>query len=160
MKGWHTFRGIWVEARVTPVYEAGAPVKVFATATDITDRKEREQRLRALHHATSNRIAPNTEAEAAKIVTDTLGDPLGLEEAAVYLRDGDVLMRAGATDGGRVGPMPRIEKGHTPLWTALDTGASQTYADPRVIDDGIDRSGLEACAYVPLGDLGALAVGT
>ena len=139
---------------------SNAPERIAGVATDITKRRTRERRLQALHHATRNLIDPDTEAEAAKIVVDTLGNALGLEEAAVYLRDGDVLMRAGATNGGRVGPMPRIEKGHTPLWTALDTGASQTYADPGVIDDGVDRSGLEACAYVPLGDLGALAVGT
>ena len=140
--------------------ETGAPKRIAGIATDITERKTRERRLQALHHTTSNLIAPDTEAEAAKTITDTLGETLGLEEAAVYLRDGDVLVRASTPGGGRVGPMPRIEKGHTPLWTAVNTDESQTYADPRLIDDEVDRSGLEACAYVPLGQHGALAVGT
>ncbi|MFO8099100.1 MAG: PAS domain S-box protein, partial [Salinibacter sp.] len=137
-----------------------APERIAGVATDITERKKRERRLQALHQATRNLIDPNTEAEAAQIVTSTLGEALGLEEAAVYLRDGDVLVRAGTADGKAVGPMPRIEKGYTPLWTVLEKGKPQIYADPSVIDDEVDRSSLSACAYVPLDDDGALAVGT
>ncbi len=158
----HPTRGRrWLTVRLHAIRdEEGALQRIAGVATDVTERKVREQRLRALHRTTRDLLDVTTEAGAASIVTDTLGDTLGFEEAGVYLRDGDTLVRRGRTDGEVVAPLPRIEKGHTPLWTALETGEPQTYADPSAIDDEVDRSGVEACAYLPVGPHGVLVVGT
>ncbi len=37
----------WLESRCVPVYEDGEPVKVLATGTDVTERKQREQEREA-----------------------------------------------------------------------------------------------------------------
>ena len=157
----HPTRGRrWLTVRIDAIYDdEGAPQRLASVTTDVTDQKVREQRLRTLYRMTRDLLDVSTKAGAASIVTDALGDTLGLQEAAVYLRDGDVLVRAGTIDSEVVGSMPRVEQGHTPLWAALDEGDTHAYSDPSTIDDGVDRSGLEGCAYVPLGQRGVLAVG-
>ena len=157
----HPTRGRrWLTARIDAIYDdEGTLQRLAGVTTDVTDQKVREQRLRTLYRVTRDLLDVSTEAGAASIVTDALGDTLGLQEAAVYLRDGDVLVRTGTIDSEVVGSMPRVEQGHTPLWAALDTGDTHAYSDPSTIDDGVDRSGLEGCAYVPLGQRGVLVVG-
>ncbi len=157
----HPTRGRrWLTARIDAIYDdEGALQRLAGVTTDVTDQKVREQRLRTLYRVTRDLLDVSTKAGAASTVTDALGDTLGLQEAAVYLRDGDVLVRAGTIDSEVVGSMPRVEQGHTPLWAALSTGDTHAYSDPSTIDDGVDRSGLEGCAYVPLGQRGVLAVG-
>ncbi|MCS3628437.1 signal transduction histidine kinase [Salinibacter ruber] len=157
----HPTRGRrWLTARIDAIYDdEGALQRLACVTTDVTDQKVREQRLRTLYRVTRDLLDVSTKAGAASTVTDALGDTLGLQEAAVYLRDGDVLVRAGTIDSEVVGSMPRVEQGHTPLWAALDTGDTHAYSDPSTIDDGVDRSGLEGCAYVPLGQRGVLVVG-
>ncbi|WP_251965607.1 PAS domain S-box protein [Salinibacter ruber] len=157
----HPTRGRrWLAVRIDPIYDdEGALQRLAGVTTDVTDRKVREQRLRTLYRVTRDLFDVSTKAGAASIVTDALGNTLGLQEAAVYLRDGDVLVRASTIDSEVVGSMPRVEQGHTPLWAALDTGDTHAYSDPSTIDDGVDRSGLEGCAYVPLGQRGVLVAG-
>ncbi|WP_118828552.1 PAS domain S-box protein [Salinibacter ruber] len=157
----HPTRGRrWLAARIDPIYDdEGTLQRLAGVTTDVTDQKVREQRLRTLYRVTRDLLDVSTKAGAASTVTDALGDTLGLREAAVYLRDGDVLVRAGTIDSEVVGSMPRVEQGHTPLWAALDEGDTHAYSDPSTIDDGVDRSGLAGCAYVPLGQRGVLVVG-
>jgi len=158
----HPTRGCrWLRAQIDGIYDdEGTLQRLAGVTTDVTDQKVRERRLRSLYRVTRDLLAVGTEAGAASIVTDALGDTLNFQEAAVYLRDGDVLVRAGAIDSEVVGSMPRVEQGHTPLWTALDEEDTQVHPDPSTIDDGVDRSGLTGCAYVPLGQRGVLVVGT
>ena len=154
----HPTRGRrWLSVRVDTM-AGDEPQRLAGVATDVTERKVREQRLRALHHVTRDLLDVGTEAGAASVVVDALSDTLGLEEVAVYLREDEALVRVGATDGEH-GPVPRVEKGHTPLWTALESGERQVFADPGAIDDNIPRSGIDTCAYLPLGTYGTLVVG-
>ncbi|WP_263784769.1 PAS domain S-box protein [Salinibacter grassmerensis] len=157
----HPTRGRrWLSVRLDVIDSDDPLQRLAGVATDVTKRKTREQRLRVLHRTTRDLLDVTTRAGAASIVVDALSGTLGLQEAAVYLRDGDLLKKSGAANGGEVGAVPQVEKGHSPLWTAFETGEPQVYPDPDTIDDGIDRSSLKACAYVPVGEHGALVVGT
>lgn len=153
-------RWLSLDLRALPSDTPDVSPRIACTATDITERKMRERWLQTLYRATQSLLDPSTETQAARTISDALGGKLGLEKTSVYLRDDDTLRRVGTANGGKGGSVPRVEKGHTPLWTALETGASQVYPEPSTIDDGIDRSDLETCAYVPLGHHGALVVGT
>ena len=157
----HPTRGRrWIAVEMYRIEGAADAPRIAGVATDITERKVREQRLQVLYRITQDLLEVSSEAGAASIVAQALGESLSLEEAAVYRRDEGAMVRVGAHSGDTVPEMPRVEAGHTPLWTALEAGERQVFDDPSTIDDSVDRSGLERCAYFPLGPHGTLVVGT
>jgi len=156
----HPTRGRrWIAAEMCRIDESVDAPRIAGVATDITERKVREQRLRVLHRTTRDLLDVDSEAGAASVVMEALGTLLDFAEAAVYLRDKGAMVRVGTQGGDTVPAMPRVEAGHTPLWTALQTGERQVFEDPSAIGDSVDRSGLKRCAYFPLGHHGALVVG-
>lgn len=74
----------WLETRTIPVYEDGEPVKVLATGTDVTERKQREQALAESRerYETLLQAAP----DPVFVADDVTGEIVETNEAAAALR--------------------------------------------------------------------------
>ena len=160
---------VWVAAQAVAVTDSSAEQteKIVGIATDITELKQREQRLensqqqmQALHGTTRKIIQSDSKDNAVTKTLDTLSGKLDFHLASVYLRDGDELIKAGTTGTHPEAAPDRVERGRTPLWRAIDTGELVVIEDYTELNDDIDRGETAQSAYVPIGEQGLIVVGT
>jgi len=121
---------------------------------DITERKQFEETLTALHDSTRELLRVDTKSSVCQLIVDTATDVLDLSAAGIYLFDADRnLLSPTATSGelidgtaslGSVGP------GTNDIWRAFVDG------ERLVGDEGPagQRDAGDNVAYIPLGDHG------
>lgn len=129
---------------------------------DISDRKQFEETLTALHNSTRELLAVDSRSEVSTHIVETATDVLNLSSAAIYLIDPDenVLRPTACSDdaGGSVDDWPTLEP---------DTGIPwQVFVNDQkaVIDSGPGEPDsslpIESGLCVPLGDHGVFVFAT
>ncbi|SDX66453.1 PAS domain S-box protein [Halobellus clavatus] len=150
----------WNHLSVTPVYdETGTLTNYIGIQQDVTEGKRREQRLRALLGTTRELLQMDTIEAATAEAVETMVAEFGFEQATLYVREGDDLVRTASAGTSTARPPERIERGRSPLWEAFETGDPRHRDDYASLDDGIDRGDVSASAYFPVGEHGAAVVG-
>ncbi len=83
----------WFEARVGPAERTGVDREhVLMVARDITDRKERETALKALHGMATTIQTADTVEEACELTVTAAADILDFEICSVMINEGDLLV--------------------------------------------------------------------
>ncbi len=114
-------------------FDVGEGAWTYGVYTDITERKQRERRLSALHEATRDLMDATTREEVAEICIEAADSVLGLEIVSLYtLTDGrSKLGPMVSTDGAKrlFGTLPRFEQGEGLAWRVFESGK------PLITDD-------------------------
>jgi PAS domain S-box-containing protein len=131
----------------------------YAVYTDITERKERERRLSALHEATRELMEATSEQEVTDIAVEAAEGVLGLGVAGVYAPtdDGTALTPVAATAGAdeMFGPLPDIGAGDAVAWSVYEEGTAVITDDVRTHDDVYDPdTPARSEMLLPLGEQG------
>ncbi|WP_254762529.1 PAS domain S-box protein [Natrinema marinum] len=171
----------WVRSLGEPVYRNGHEepvagtrdrpqpsddiVGVRGTIQDVSDRKEHELALEALHSAARDLLGTETEREVAELVVDTADDILEASGMAVYHLDPAVnrLEPVAATDAFASlcddAPGIAVGDGDSALWNAYVTGAATVVDDPASVDRSrVFGPTVESVVVVPIGDHGVFVV--
>ncbi len=152
----------WVRAIAEPVIEDGDVVALRGSVQAITDRKEQELRLQALHDVARGLLEADATSAIADLVLDAAVRVLGLPCVAIYLVDED----AGRLEPAALSPEFRsvcqdpdagyaAESGSV-LWTAyvggevMSVDESDFEGSPMIVGDA--KNGL----IVPIGEHGVL----
>jgi len=128
---------------------------------DVTDRKERERRLKTLSRTAQRLMAAETREEVAGIGVDAARDVLGLEANAIHFVDdeGAALVPVAVTDAARdlVGEPPALGDHDSIAWRVYEEGeplaVDDVSADPDVHNPETPVGGE---LYLPVGDEGVL----
>ncbi|MFC7231041.1 PAS domain-containing protein [Saliphagus sp. GCM10025308] len=128
------------EANIAPVIDDDELAGTVGVIRDIGERKEREQRIRALHDGTRRLMAAENATEVATVgcalATDILEYPLtGIHR---YDPEVDALVPEAISDDvvSLLGEPPSIERDGGLAWTAFESG------EPMAHDDIRDESGV------------------
>lgn len=132
---------------------------------DITERKEQERAVQALHEATRELVDAETRTDIAKIATATASDVLGLDVNGVFLYDRDVegLAPTAVTETARelIGTPPTFELGEGLAWQVFETGKPQIHQDIHQSDDVYNPdTPIRSEMLLPLGDIGVFILGS
>jgi PAS domain-containing protein len=129
---------------------------------DVTDRRERERILEALHDATRTMMNATTREEVCEVAADAAKRVLGYPIAVVRLLadDGETLVPTAMTTETReqVGERPAYSIRDTPAGRAYESGESAVYDDIHNIDDDYEKGDAHAAMYAPLGDHGVISI--
>ncbi|MEY7848468.1 PAS domain S-box protein [Natrarchaeobius sp. A-rgal3] len=130
---------------------------------DISERKERERRIRQLHDGTRRLMGAEGSEEVAKVATEVARDALDLRLTGVHLFDSDAggLAPVATTDGliELLGSVPTIEPGGGIAWDAYEAGEPIAHGDvqrdPNVRNP---ETPIRSEVHVPLGEYGVFIV--
>lgn len=130
---------------------------------DISDRKQFEETLRALHDSTRDLLAVDSRADVSSLIVETATDVLDLDGAVIYLIDPDenVLCPSASSDGrhGVVADWPTLDPDNGFPWRVfVEDEATFIGGDDSVPPD--PRLPIESGLCVPLGDHGVFVVAT
>ena len=132
---------------------------------DVSDRVEREDRLRGLNETNRELIAADSAEEIADIAVRAAENVLGLEASAVHLRDGDrrQLVPVATTDALRelIGQPPALGEDGSIAWRAYEASEPLIVEDVRADRDVHDPdTPIRSELYLPLGEHGVLIAGS
>ncbi|USZ72099.1 hybrid sensor histidine kinase/response regulator [Natronosalvus halobius] len=151
------------EANVAPLVDDGDLVGNVGVIRDIAARKEREQRIRALHDGTRRLMAAENAPEVATVgcalATDILEYPLtGIHR---YDPEADGLVPIAVSDdvADLLDEPDVIERDGGLAWTAFDSGQVMAHGDVRR-EEGVrnPETAIRSEAHFPLGEYGVLIV--
>ena len=154
---------IIAENNVAPIVEDEKLVGSVGVIRDVTERKERERRIRALHDGTRRLMNATDVDEVANIATEIAVDTLDLELTGVYLYDEDegALVPAAVTPATRdlIGEPPVFRPNEALAWDAFEAGVPMAHGDVRTTER-VHNSEIEirSEAHLPLGEYGLLLV--
>jgi len=131
----------------------------YAVYTDITEHKERERRLEALHEATRDLMEATSSEEVAEIGLEAADRVLGMDVAGFFRHDPDrdVLAPLGLTDRARqlFAGAPTFERGDGVAWSVFETGSPVVADDPDDVAAVPDPAApVRSEMLLPLGDHG------
>ena len=143
------------------IRDDGEIVAIFSQFQEITARRQRQQRIEALHDTTRDLMHAESRADVAELVVETARDLLGLPLSAVFLADesADRLEPTAMTDRARtvIDEHPTFTEGDSLVWEVFDSG------DQRVFDDVSSHpnrynpdTDVSSEILLPLGDHGVL----
>ena len=154
--------GVSFESIYRPVFgQRGTVEWVARVSVDVTDRRQYEETLAALHGSTLALVDAETKSEVAERIVDAATDVLDLTGVVLFLFDEttNCLEPVAASPDVEpfVGEPPTYRPGSSITWHVFVEGESRVYGDVRESDlvDNPDtrvRSGL----YIPLGSHGVL----
>jgi two-component system OmpR family sensor kinase len=104
----------WFEARVSPAERTGVDREhVLMIARDITDRKERETALKALHGMATTIQTADTVEEACELTVTAAADILDFELCSAVIQEGDLLVPYAMSERARpdTARTMRVEEG-------------------------------------------------
>jgi two-component system OmpR family sensor kinase len=146
----------WFEARIAPTGTThGDRRHALVVARDITDQKEREQALEALHEMATTIQAAETVEEACELTVTAAADILEFEMCSVIIRDGDWLVpyavsESAQPDGARTMHVEEGMAGKT-----FQTGESYVVDQVRPDDETSPAlDAIESGLSVPIGEYG------
>lgn len=157
---WH-----WVNDRAAPVLENDGSVREWIGAhTDITERKEYEQALTALHGASRELLDATSRVDVSQIVVDTVVDVFDLPGVSIYLYDEtEEVLEPVATSQylhDLIDEMPSFRANETSImWRTFSAGEIFAFDDVRETDlTYTDDTPLRSGIWIPLDDHGVLAI--
>jgi PAS domain S-box-containing protein len=132
--------------------------------TDITERKNREEMLDALHIATGDLMAAGSQHDICETAVDTAREVLDVPHATVFQWDdeAELLEPYVLPDDtvAEIGDAPTFEAGEGVVGSVFETGESahfdDVWADSRALDEG--NEDIKAFGAFPLGDWGVMTV--
>ena len=144
-------------------YEGGELASIVGAFRDVTARREREQRLGALHEACRAVATAGSVAAVVETVSQTAEDILALSLHAVYRREDDLLVPVATTERATevFDGVPTLERGEALIWEVVGGDEPQVYTD---LDDveGMYNPDTPAGSefHVPFGDFGVFVAGS
>jgi PAS domain S-box-containing protein len=145
----------WFEARFAPAETHTDRRQVLLIARDITDQKEREQALEALHEMATTIQTAETVKRACELTVTAAADILDFEMCSVTIQEGDYLVpyaisESAPPDGARTMHVEEGLAGKT-----FQTGESYTVDQVRSGDDTSPTfDAIESGLSTPIGDYG------
>ncbi|SDY64797.1 PAS domain S-box protein [Halopenitus persicus] len=135
---------------------------VVGVVRDITERKEYENTLEALHATTRALFRCETRDEVAQQTAAAAKSVLGYPTNVVRLcsADGTSLQPVAVTEDAKAvyGKRPTYAVGEGPVGEVYASGRTRVCEDVQQLDDGFDRGDARAGLYVSLGEYGALSI--
>lgn len=138
-------------------YADGEPRRIVGAFRDVTDRRRRVTRLDALNDAARELIGATTVDAVVTIASEAAETVLDMPINAIYLREGDRLAPAAATDRtvDVLGSLPEMGPGESIMWDVHETGASEHFADVRESDRVYNpETPVRSEFYAPIGEFG------
>ena len=148
----------WASVTAT-VEERDDDVRFVGIIEDITERKERERRLRQLHEATQKLVAADTTEAVAECVCRAADEILELEAIGVHLYDETAEALVPVTLSERAEELfddpPPLDDGVA--WEAFQQGEVRAYDDVRDADAIYnEETPIRSELFLPLGEYGIL----
>jgi signal transduction histidine kinase/FixJ family two-component response regulator len=146
-----------------PVVQTDASI-VYSVYADIEDQKRVERTLRRLHATTREMFGGEDRGEIATLAARAAIDILGFPSSGVrlYDREANVLrptaISAEATEA--FGDRPALGPGDGRVWEAFETGQPVVVDDLDTVDTAVGYGELRSLLVVPLGDHGAMPLGS
>ncbi|MFB6161093.1 MAG: PAS domain-containing sensor histidine kinase [Haloferacaceae archaeon] len=144
------------------VFERGDRRLTAGVFRDVSDRRERERRLKSLHEATRDLVTASSRECIAERVAAAANTILGHPSTVVRLvADGEWLRPVAVTDQAQadLGERPDYPlSGDNPAARAFERGEPVRYADVGDLDDGYDRGDVRSAAYLPVDDHGVISI--
>jgi PAS domain S-box-containing protein len=136
----------------------------YVIYTDITERKQREEMLDALHRATRDLMSAERQRDICETAVEMARNVLDIPHATVFRWDeGSELLEPYILPEDTVsdiGDAPAFESGEGIVGNVFETGESayfdNAWSDPRTLDDGSE--GVRAFGAFPLGNWGVMTV--
>jgi|AntDeeMinimDraft_4_1070355.scaffolds.fasta_scaffold00099_12 PAS domain S-box-containing protein len=136
-----------------------------ALIRDITERNERERRLRGLNETANRLMTPDTRERVAEIGVEAAATVLGLDASAIQLYDAeqDALVPVTGTDAACeiVGELPTFTEGDSIAWRTYERGEvlalDDVHEDPDVYNS---ETPIRSELHLPLGDHGIMIAGS
>jgi len=151
-----------VEVRFSPL--PGEDARVAAVLRDVTERRDRERIVRALHAATRELFRAEDPVDACAAAVHTGADLLDLQISGIWLLNEErnrlepVAATAGAHD--TVGGLPVFGDGEGIAWRAFQANTPRRYADVREATNVYnDDTPIRSELIVPIGHHGVLMAG-
>jgi PAS domain S-box-containing protein len=150
-----------INQTIAPILDKNEePVKFVAVNQEITDRKERERRLRELHNGARRLVTAEDREQVAEYTAQAARDILGYDSAVVRYIDDGVLTPAAITEEAQatMGDRPDYPvTGDNHPATVFEQG------DPRVIedldeDDVSNQGKVRSAMYLPIGEYGVISI--
>ncbi len=153
-----------VRLRCEPHPQDGDTTLLHGTVRDVTEVRQREQRIEVLHRTSQQLKRAHSRRAVAEVLAGAAKNVLGLVNTTVRLIDdrGEVLETAVATDEcvERAGERPDYPVAEdSPAARVFRTGNPELYADIETSKDDHDRGELVSGIYVPIGEHGVLSAG-
>jgi len=155
--------------RVTPVEDQhGTERGRLVHLRDVSDQQRRLDQLTAMQAATQQFIGARTTAEVADIAVRFAGDVHDQAYAALFRYDEstDELVSEAVTErlAEELAVDPdesiRIPRGSGPVWETYESGELRAFEGERDLVVGSYRFGSASALFLPLGEQGALVIGT
>jgi len=160
----------WVRDRAAGVYdEDGQLERIIGVATDITERKRREQvlqarqeKVEALYTTTSQVLRAEDECAVGDGIVDLVNEVFGYPIVVARFREDDRLVPVQAS--------PNISDHHpeppafdvtsqSVVARAFRNGETAVFDDLSAVDGALDHGDVRATAVVPIGTHGTISVG-
>jgi PAS domain S-box-containing protein len=144
-------------------YEDGELAGTVGAFRDVTARREREQRLGALHEASRELMTAGSVEAVVETVSRAAEEVLDLSLHAVYRRDGDVLVPVATTERATevFDGVPALERGEALVWEVVGGDEPRVYTD---LDDveGLYNPDTPAGSefHLPFGEFGVFIAGS
>jgi len=144
------------------IRDDGETVAIFSQFQEITERRQRQQRIAALHDTTRRLMHAESREAVAELVVQTARDLLGLPISGVFLYDepDDCLRPAAVTDQAQatLGDIPTFSGDDSLIWTVFESGEQHVFDDVSAHPDRYNpETPLRSEILLPLGDHGVLA---
>jgi PAS domain S-box-containing protein len=155
----------WLSERGRGVYGPdGGVTALEGFVTDITERREREEAIEALHEATRSLVTAESKREIADIVVDAAASLLNLPHTGIHYYDPDaeVLSPVAWTDAAEqtIGRPPTLCS-ESLAWDAFQVGETLVFDDLHANGDPFNPdSPLRSELLVPIGEHGVVIVGS
>jgi PAS domain S-box-containing protein len=138
----------------------GAVVSLLAAGRDISERKERERAINALHDATRELIGAGSPEVIAELIAASASELLGLAHTGIHLYDEETerLEAVAWTDtvDETIGEPPALDC-ESLAWEAFDAGETRVYDDFEAVGDVHNPdTPLRSELIVPLGRHGVV----
>ncbi|WP_137286233.1 GAF domain-containing protein [Halorussus salinisoli] len=136
----------------------------YVIYTDVTERKQREEMLDALHHATRDLMAAERQRDICETAVETARDVLDIPHSSVFKWDEETerlepYIVPDATIA-TMGEAPSFGSGEGIVGSVFEDGEvahfDNAWDDARALDDGSE--GIRAFGAFPLGDWGVMTV--
>lgn len=136
----------------------------YAVYIDISDRKEREETITALHGATRSLVRADSPEAIAEVVVETVRDVVGVPYAAVfrYFEADDELRAVNVSDEsiGEFGPPPTFEPEDGIVGKVFSSGDRIVLDDAQGDKRGLSGGNTDIRSYcvLPLGSHGVMTI--
>ncbi len=155
-----------VDQTISPVRDDTGTIRRYvAVNRDITEQKENERRLNALHETTRELLKGDSTDDVAQAAVETARDVLGLSVAGIHLYDANrhALVPAAVTREATelLGEIPAFEPNESVAWDVFERVDPRAYNDIRAAPNAYDRTtDIRSEFLLPLGDHGVFLAGS